>query len=459
VGGNCWNGTGRFIREDGSEFVGGFREGRPHGQGSVTHPDGRVESGHWKNGAPAGRRVIATPGAVASWRARSAAKAGCLSGDCVNGSGSYRWADGSRYTGGFHESRPHGQGRWEHPDGTRYAGGWSHGTRNGRGQETSSTGAVRAGIWTRGEFQAAGLTSPRAQPAPPRIRWPDLSRSPAPRAAGDGAGDAAVIVGIERYAHVAPVAGASDNATAWYEYLVRSRGLAPARVSLLLDDDATREDLAWAIDEAARQVSPHGTLWFVFVGHGAPARGGDDGLLVGFDAQPKARSVRDRSLRRSELLAGLQASPASRIHVLLDASFSGRDAEGRPLVPGLQPLVVSLGGPSGDPRVALFSAARAEDLAGPLPGIDRPAFSYLALGALRGWADTNRDGEISAGELHGYVERTLAAVLRDRRQRNGFSGAAQASLGRSGGERGPDLSSVRVERAKSRSEAAGPASR
>ena len=40
-----------------------------------------------------------------------------------------------------------------------------------------------------------------------------------------------------------------------------------------------------------RFLFPIVPLWFVFIGHGAPARDGQDGLLVGFDAQQKARSL------------------------------------------------------------------------------------------------------------------------------------------------------------------------
>ena len=69
-----------------------------------------------------------------------------------------------------------------------------------------------------------------------------------------------------------------------------------------------------------------------------------------------------------------------------------------------------------DPRTTLFTAARNDEFAGPLPGADRPAFSYLALGGLRGWADEDDNGRVTAGELHTYVRTALQALVRDRRQ-------------------------------------------
>ncbi len=445
VAGNCWDGTGRYVYEDGREYLGSFKDGHPHGRGSITHLDGRVDSGRWQEGKRTGRRVIATPGAVASWRAKS--KAGCLSGDCRNGTGRYRWKDGSAYSGEFRDARPHGYGTWQHTDGSRYVGRWRMGNRDGQGLETSARGVVRSGLWEAGYFRPARSAVRRLARRKPRIRWPDLSRA-APRSGG-GESDAAVVVGIGRYAHVASIVGAADNATGWYEYFVRTRGVPVQHVSLLLDNDATREDIQWAIDEAARQVGDDGTLWFVFVGHGAPSRDGEDGLLIGFDAQQKARSIQARSIRRSDVLARLEKSKAENIRVLLDACFSGRAGDGEQLVAGLQPLVVSLGRETGDPRTTLFTAARNDEYAGPLPGADRPAFSYLALGGLRGWADANRNGRVTAGELHEYVSTALKALVRDRRQRSTFSGSPDAPLSRRAHEKGPELSSVVRELAKS----------
>jgi hypothetical protein len=446
VAGDCWAGKGRFVYEDGSEYVGTFREGEPHGRGSLTHPDGRIDSGRWDDGKRTGRRVLSTPGAVASWKAKSRKHQSCLSGDCRNGKGHYRWKDGSSYQGAFQDSRPHGKGIWQHPDGSRYDGGWRHGNRDGEGSEKSANGVVRSGVWRGGRFQLAGLGSAPKARKRVRLRWPDLTRAGA--RIGGGEDDAAVIVGIERYAHVSRIPGAVENATAWYEHLVRSRGIPVERVQLLLDNDATREDMQWAIDEAARQVGDDGTLWFVFVGHGAPARDQKDGLLIGFDAQQKARSIHARGLRRSDLLSRLEASKAENIRVLLDACFSGRAGNGQQLVAGLQPLVVTVDDGARDPRTTLFTAARNDEFAGPLPGADRPAFSYLALGGLRGWADEDGNGRVTAGELHNYVRTALQALVRDRRQRNTFSGSQDSDLSRRAREKGPELSSLVRELAK-----------
>src|ERR1022692_4075607 len=129
--------------------------------------------------------------------------------------------------------------------------------------------------------------------------WPDLSA--APKAVGGGEKDAAVIVGVENYAYVEHVPGAKQNANDWQAYLTGTLKVPADRVVLLLDNEADVEDIRSAAIDKAAQVEPGGTLWFVFIGHGAPSKDGKDGLLVGTDAQQRATSVYSRSLSRNEL--------------------------------------------------------------------------------------------------------------------------------------------------------------
>ena len=204
--------------------------------------------------------------------------------------------------------------------------------------------------------------------------WPDLA-SPA-KAIGGGEHDSAVVVGIERYFAVPGVPGAKLNASQWYDYLTETRGIPPQNVKLLTDADATREDILGASRRAAGQAGKGGTLWFVFVGHGVPGADGKDGLLVGVDAQQKAQSLQERSVRRAELLDVLAATPADSIRVVLDACFSGRGQDGGTIAPGLQPLLTVAAAGALDPRMAVLTAAKGNQFAGALPGVSRPAFTW-----------------------------------------------------------------------------------
>lgn len=367
---------------------------------------------------------------------------GCVSGNCKNGEGTYVWSDGSRYAGGFKNGLQHGQGSLSFANGASYVGGWDLGRRSGVGTAIYPDGRVRSGRWKDNRYVGEGGGSVASSDRV--LEWPDLSR-PAPEVGG-GERDYAVIVGIGEYAHVAPIPGATRNAVDWYRHLVKSVGVPSDRVSLLLDEDATREEIQLAAEQAATRVGRNGRLWFVFIGHGAPAASGDDGLLIGFDAQQKARSLAARSLRRSELLETLESGRAEAIHVVLDACFSGRNASGEQLVAGLQPLVVTTSQPTADARTTLLTAAASDEYAGPLPGAARPAFSYLVLGGLRGWADLDEDGRVSAGELHRYATSTMRSTIRGRRQTPTLVGTEQARVALSPRESGPDVADLILER-------------
>jgi hypothetical protein len=269
-------------------------------------------------------------------------------------------------------------------------------------------------------------------------RWPDLAK-PAQAGAG-GEKDAAVIVAIQEYPFVAKVPGAKNNAEAWYSYLTKGRAVPSASVRMLLDRDATVERMRSAAAESAKAVGKGGTLWFVFVGHGAPAADGKGGVLVGYDAQQNTDSLYARSLPQVELVEKLKSERAANTVLVVDACFSGHTAGGD-LVPGAQPLLPAKP-PALPGKLMLFSAGRSDEFAGPLPGAKRPAFSYLVLGALRGWGDQNKDGKVTADEVAVYTRDALRTVLSNRTQTPELQGPKEAVLVASASETGPELAGL-----------------
>jgi len=281
------------------------------------------------------------------------------------------------------------------------------------------------------------------------VSWPDLSR-PA-RAVGGGKHDAAVVVGVENYFAVPEIPGARSNAQRWYEYLAQTRGLPAPNIKLLADEDATREEILDAARKMAGRAAPEGTLWFVFVGHGAPSPDGKDGLLIGVDAQQKAESLAARGIGRRELLQTLAGSRAGAIRVVLDACFSGRGQEGLAIIPDLQPLLTVPVIDAVDPRMVILTAAKGNQFAGALPGASRPAFSYLVLGGLRGWAVQGRRAAVTAGDLVRYATNALEATLHGRDQTPDLLGQEDAVMGVSSGEDGPSLTRIAEATAGARS--------
>jgi hypothetical protein len=273
--------------------------------------------------------------------------------------------------------------------------------------------------------------------------WPDLSTGP--KAAAPASADAALLIAVENYATLPAVPGARQNFRDWYTFLTQTRGIPVGRVRVLTDHEGTREKMEALTRAASQDVEPGGTLWFVFIGHGAPARDGHGGILVGFDAQRDPESLYARSAAQNALLSTLGSGRQARTVAVIDACFSGRGTEGKPLLEGLQP-VIAMKKDALPAETLILTAAAKEQFAGPLPGSRRPAFSYLMLGALRGWGDANADKQVTAEEALQYSANVLRVMLSGgRNQTPELQGSTKDSVLGQAFETGPDLGKLVIE--------------
>jgi hypothetical protein len=287
-----------------------------------------------------------------------------------------------------------------------------------------------------------GGSNPRLEA--PSAAWPSLSEPPPPRG-NPALRDAAVVIAIEDYSFVDDIPGARANAQDWVQFLAKSQGVPEQHIYLSWNFEATKENILADLDKATKQVSPGGRLWFVFIGHGAPNRAGNDAWLVGADAQRSPASLEQRGISQAEVVAKLESIEGVTPIVVLDACFNGQTASGgRLMEAGLQDLAfIDL---RAGTKAIVLSASKKDEYAGPLPGLNRPAFSYLLLGAMRGWGDGNKDGSVTASEAIDYSQRALGMLVKGRTQTPeivGDQGGAQL-LAISSGEDGPDLTEMRI---------------
>lgn len=267
------------------------------------------------------------------------------------------------------------------------------------------------------EVTAPAPVLPAPAPPPP-VAPPPLPDVGAPLdTISDGLHDAALIVAIEHYKfNLSPVTGALANATAWRSYLQNERGVPETRILLLPNEKATDDSILRNLDALAQKVDRRGRLWFIFIGHGAPGTPSSGGLLVGVDAQAEVTQLEDRSIPQNVLLSHISKTKGKPI-VILDTCFSGRDRRGKWLVNGIQGIDVpppprkARKPTRAKPSALLLAASASSEYAGQLADHERPAFSYLLLGALRGWADDDHDGAVTAKEAIQYTRDVLDAVL------------------------------------------------
>ncbi|MBX7057214.1 MAG: hypothetical protein K1X75_04065 [Leptospirales bacterium] len=121
LSGNCEDGRGQMEFPGGAIYSGGFREGRPHGNGSVILKNGERYEGQWVEGRK-------------------------------EGAGVYTYQDGFIYRGRWTDNRRQGRGELEWPDGTRYSGEWLDGLMDGHGELSLPGSITLRGVYRKGRL-------------------------------------------------------------------------------------------------------------------------------------------------------------------------------------------------------------------------------------------------------------------------------------------------------------------
>jgi hypothetical protein len=236
--------------------------------------------------------------------------------------------------------------------------------------------------------------------------WPELR----PRPAGEQRRkDAAAVIAVERYADLDAIPGARVNGQLWVHYFEQALRIPRTHIHVREDDQARDVGVLEAAEAAASSVEPGGSVWFVFIGHGWQGRRGD-ALLVGYDAPPDDRTIERRSVSQNEVLDILEQSQAAHVYAFMDTCFSGQLPGGKSLVANLQGRRPARAVARPSSKSVVFTAAAGDQFAGPLPGEERPAFTYLALGGLFGWGDLDHDGRVRSDELLEFLSSTFRRV-------------------------------------------------
>lgn len=177
ISGDCINGKGTYQFKSGAKYTGSFKDGEIDGVGTLFYSDGRRYSGQWSKRLQNGKGIMTyTSGKQQKgiWKdgvyygedglapveeeieesVIVEVQNGCIQGDCENGTGTYIYADGSKYEGKFANSRKHGFGACWFPNGEFYLGNWKDNYFSGQGTKYLTSGDSLAGVWNNGEFMS-----------------------------------------------------------------------------------------------------------------------------------------------------------------------------------------------------------------------------------------------------------------------------------------------------------------
>ena len=239
-----------------------------------------------------------------------------------------------------------------------------------------------------------------------------------------------LVIGIDEYDFITDLHGAVNDA----RDIAGSLESLGAEVTLLLNENANRAAVLTEWRRIAEGLEPGDRLFVTYAGHGAnepeahpgsEADGRDETLLLaGFSPFGPASGERIRDDEIGELLA---LSAHTQTIFVADACHSGslsrdvspslgyrytsvRELKGDPLPPPPPPNASK---DEGREDAALFLAAVDEAQKVPeflIDGQPRGALSYAFAEGLRGAADTDRNGELTKGELETHVRRSVRKI-------------------------------------------------
>ena len=166
----------------------------------------------------------------------------------------------------------------------------------------------------------------------------------------------ALIIGINKYANLPSelqLDFAENDATELRDILIRSYGFAPENITVLLSEQATKQNIDDALAELtdSNRVKPNDRVLVYFSGHGQTVQlqnGGEAGFLIPSDAKVDLNktnnpvSYRKSCLSMNSIWESLELCPARHRLIVVDACISGlwANAMGE-IVPPLSKTVVS----------------------------------------------------------------------------------------------------------------------
>ena len=231
----------------------------------------------------------------------------------------------------------------------------------------------------------------------------------------------ALLIGVEDYQDdsIGDLSYSIDDVSALRESLTAGGQFEVENVFLMTDaatkpnDIPTRLNILLTLKWLAENLKPEDTLLFAFSGHGETDR--DVNFLIPVDG--RLALPQDTSIPLKRVLEWLDACPAQRQVVMLDACHSGLDVRRKGkglggLAPGFENELQQA---RTEGRAVLSSCSKGE-IAYEDTESGHGIFTQHVLEGLKGAADSDRDGKVTVHELNVYIRPRVVDWCRQRRR-------------------------------------------
>jgi hypothetical protein len=214
----------------------------------------------------------------------------------------------------------------------------------------------------------------------------------------------ALVIGVSEYKETnAKAIYADSDAKVFQDYAIEKLGVPRNRVKTLVNDGADEKDMLLATKRWLARAAKQGKtdVYIFFAGHGLASDDGSKMYLLPYDGAPEL--LDKTAILRDELFADISAANPRSVTVFLDTCYSGT-TRGTDMLIASRPIAIRALEQSIPDNFTVMTAAAGDQTAKPLEEAKHGMFSYFLMKGMEGEADANNDNEITAGELHSYVQ-------------------------------------------------------
>ena len=217
----------------------------------------------------------------------------------------------------------------------------------------------------------------------------------------------ALVIGVANYRETgAKAVYADSDAKVFVDYAAEKLGVPRQRIKFLVNEKANEKEMLLATKRwLARAALPsQSDIYVFFAGHGLASDDGKKMYLLPYDGAPEL--LDKTAILRDELFADIaQANPRS-VTVFLDTCYSGT-TRGPDMLIASRPIAIRAKEQAVPEGFTVMTAAAGDQTAKPLEEAKHGMFSYFLMKGMEGDADANQDNQITAGELHAYVQQNV----------------------------------------------------
>ena len=215
----------------------------------------------------------------------------------------------------------------------------------------------------------------------------------------------ALIIGIENYVEAPKANYANLDAKYFYDYARKAFGVKKQNIKLLINEEATfvKTSKALTLWLRTKVKADQTDLIIFFAGHGLASSDGKELYLLPQDSDPNLLSR--TALSRTELFEEIISLNPKSVTLFLDTCYSGVSRDEQMLLASARPIRIVADEQEGIPdNFTIFSATELDQISSGLKEAKHGIFSYYLMKGLEGKADSNKDKQITNGELLAYMD-------------------------------------------------------